>query len=141
MSLKQQREAGRMGCPVALGTWRRRCSVRPGLQGQQSFSWLKCLFSQSVCDREAFRRGCRVPTQGLVRGLSVVSYASPRPGSPPLPGKWEKCVRGPEHQARPCRHQDVTGTAFPGGACAGQAPADAKGWTRPVVQWLLGFVD
>ena len=119
---------------MALGTWRRRCSVRPGLPEEQPLSWLQCLFSQPVCDREAFRRGGRVPPQGLVRGLAETR-------EPPLPGKWGKCVRGPEHPARPCRHQTVTGTAFPGGVCAGEAPADAKGWTRPVVQWLLGFVD
>ena len=55
---------------MALGTWRRRCSVRPGLPEEQPLSWLQCLFSQPVCDREAFRRGGRVPPQGLVRGLA-----------------------------------------------------------------------
>lgn len=53
---------------------------------EQLLSWPKCVFSQSVCDREACPRGCHVPTQGLVCGLPVVSEARPGPGSPPSQG-------------------------------------------------------
>lgn len=78
------------------------------------------------------------------------------PGAAPLLGKWEKCVHGPEHQTRagrsfptsslswsgqPSHHQDVTGTAFPGGVCAGEAHAVAKGQTCLVVNLLLDFMD
>lgn len=108
---------------------------------EQLLSWPKCVFSQSVCDREACPRGCHVPTQGLVCGLPVVSEARPGPGSPPLPGKWEEPAPGPEHRAQPSRHQDVTGTAFPGGVCAGQAHVVAEGQARPVVNWLLDVTD
>ena len=64
-----------------------------------------------------------------------------RTWEPPLPGKWEEPAPGPEHRAQPSRHQDVTGTAFPGGVCAGQAHVVAEGQARPVVNWLLDVTD
>lgn len=106
---------------------------------EQSLSWLKCLLSQSVCDQEAFRRRCHMPTQRLVCGLPMVSDASPRPRIPLLQGDG-RSVCGAQRPAQPDSHQDVTGTVLPRGVWPREAHGDSEGPPRLVVHWLLGFL-
>lgn len=89
------------------------------------------MFSQSVCDQEAFRRGCHVQTHGLVCGLAVVSDALPRGRSSPLPGNG-KSVCGAQHSSlgRPLLPAWQLGSVWlagvPGDACAGEVLKAAK---------------
>ena len=102
---------------------------------EQSLSWLKCLLSQSVCDREAIRRRCHVPTQRLVCGLPMVSDASPRPRIPLPQGDGRSVCRaqstGPARQPPGCDRDGAPPGASGPGRLTG-TPRDRR------AQWFTG---
>ena len=126
---------------------------------EQSLSWLKCLLSQSVCDREAVRRRCHVPTQRLVCGLPMVSDASPRPRIPLPQGDGRSVCRaqstGPARQPPGCDRdgapqgrlaqggsRELRGTDAPSGSLAPGLPGlsflHLVCGVFSYIDWLLG---